>query len=99
MSPARFCCLPDSWRTSGEKSTRRCLSVPTEGTALRRIKLAAQRAFMPGEQRQTSIASVTRFFVTQNPLGNIAQLRHRSVQLFLPGLSDVNEDRPSIISI
>jgi hypothetical protein len=41
--PCAIFCLPDSWRTSGAKSTRRCSSAQTAGTARRRIRLGRKK--------------------------------------------------------
>src|SRR5215469_11185194 len=99
MCRARSFCLPDSWRTSGAKSTRRYSSAQTAGTARRRIKLAAQKVFMLGVQRQISTGLATLFFPTQGPLGSIARLRHHLVRLFLFGHSGVKEDKAATIFI
>jgi hypothetical protein len=55
----------------------------TAGTARRRIKLAARKAFMRGARRQISTGSATLFFPMQSPLESMARSRHHLVRLFL----------------
>ena len=51
---------------------------------------------MPGARQQISIASVTPFFPTQNPLGSIARSLHPLALLSLFDHSDVKKDKPAI---
>src|SRR5436309_15913322 len=98
MCRAQSFYLLDSWRIFAAKSMRQFSSAQMAGTARRRIRLAAGKAFMPGAQLRTYTASETLFWMTQSHLKNIGLSQRRSVPQYLFGHSDQSEGKPTTIS-
>src|SRR5437762_13513927 len=91
MCHARSFYLRDCWRIFAAKSMPRFSSAQMVAIGRPRIRLAARKAFTPGEQQRTYTVLETLFWMTRNQLRNIEGSLHRSAQRCLFGHSARNK--------